>query len=688
MRLRLLLIVLTLLSAFAWCSHTQAGPYDVKVETDPAVIPIGKATLRITVTSAGKPVDDAQVKAIAQMPGMPMGEKEETATPDGKGVYVAPAVFAMQGGYEARVSISGSRGSGVAVIPLQTGANTKSSSMNWPLIIGGIAAVAVVSLVVVRMRRTGQAIPVSKVLSSSVLGSLVLLGIAITITVYGVNHWRRAGSMTPMEAQGMEMNTPAPAGVTPVTLATVNSGPFSASVTYTGQAVGFTQQDVIARVTGALVWMPFYVGDTIKKGQLLAKLDTSQLQPELQQQQAALQSAQRGVDVAQSDYRQAQAGVSEAQAELEQYQGGLEESQANLSAVKEDRKAADSQLAAAKAQLANAQAGVSAAQADKDFADKQAERADKLLAAGAISQQDAQQRHTEAQRASAALNQANQQVIAAQASVDEAQSNIRKSDAQVSAAQKRVLQAQSMLMSHHAHVRTAQAATGSAETKIEQARAQVNQMSAAVAQAAAAKGYSEIYAQTDGVVTDRLISPGTLVNEGQAIIRIAQIRPIRLQANVAESDLANVRIGASVIVWPQGGSQPIYAKVSSVSPSVDPMSRTGSIEVLYANKDRQFLPGQFIKMQIAKGAERSSLSIPADALQIPPQVDGATPKPYVWLAVSSGGQLTAQRRDVKVGLRSADQIEIIQGLKPGDKVVVQGASDLVDGQQISNAGAQ
>ncbi|MBI3911027.1 MAG: FixH family protein, partial [Armatimonadetes bacterium] len=60
--------------------RADAGPYRVEITTDPAVIPVGRAKLILKVTdSAGKPVEGAQVSALAKMPGMDMGEREEPA---------------------------------------------------------------------------------------------------------------------------------------------------------------------------------------------------------------------------------------------------------------------------------------------------------------------------------------------------------------------------------------------------------------------------------------------------------------------------------------------------------------------------------------------------------------------------------------------------------------------------------
>ena len=140
----------------------------------------------------------------------------------------------------------------------------------------------------------------------------------------------------------------------------------------------------------------------------------------------------------------------------------------------------------------------------------------------------------------------------------------------IASAVSKVAQAQSELDSHYAHVRSTEAAADSARQKIAQAQAGVAQAQATLSGASATQGYSEIQAQTDGVVTQRVISPGVLVNPGQTILRVAQISPIRLQANVTEGDLARVRVGSRVQVVKQGeNAAPLTASVTSVAPSVD-----------------------------------------------------------------------------------------------------------------------
>ena len=129
------------------------------------------------------------------------------------------------------------------------------------------------------MRATGQSVNAKGVLNRTVLVSLAMLAAAFAVGTWAVRNLRRESAMTPLEAQVMEMNTPAPEGSLPVTVAEVKEEPFASSISYSGQVVGFVDQDVIPRVTGTIVEMPVYVGDRVKRGQLLARLDTTQLDP-------------------------------------------------------------------------------------------------------------------------------------------------------------------------------------------------------------------------------------------------------------------------------------------------------------------------------------------------------------------------------------------------------------------------
>jgi multidrug efflux pump subunit AcrA (membrane-fusion protein) len=119
-------------------------------------------------------------------------------------------------------------------------------------------------------------------LNRSAIGSVVFL-VALYLVLFnrfGPERWhglvwklRRPGQMSVVEALTMEMEAmKPPEGVLPVATEIVKPRPFEIAVTYTGTVVPLNEELVIARVTGRLTWMPYYAGDRIRKGQLVARV--------------------------------------------------------------------------------------------------------------------------------------------------------------------------------------------------------------------------------------------------------------------------------------------------------------------------------------------------------------------------------------------------------------------------------
>ncbi len=703
---------------------TQAGPYHVEVAAGSNPIALGKSKLLIRLTdSAGKPVDNATIRSLTKMSGMSMGEREVRAMPQPgqPGVYAAPAQFAMEGAYGATLQIDGAQGSASTTVPLNTGQDTGALSSGTtqgqtpasgpvstpngttrPLWLW-LAGATLVAFVLYRVWRTGQRPDLKAVANRSVVGGLLLIGVMLALSTYAVNRFRRPGSMTPIEAQGMEMELPAPAGSAPVELATVRRGSIANRVRYTGQAVGFVEQDVTPRITGTITEMTVYAGDRVRRGQVLARLDTSQAAPLVANQRAGLDMAAQGVGVARKEYQQTLAAINEAHAEVGMKIGGVESARADLRAAQDECAGQQAQLEAAQSMTLDAAAQVQSAQADQTYWRDEISREASLLKAGAVTQEEYQRERAQAENADAKVRQAQARVVQTQAQIRAAQSLVRKAEAMIASATSKVAQAQSELDSHYAHVRSTEAAADSSRQKIAQAQAGMTQARATLAGASATQGYSEIRAQTDGVVTERLISPGTLVNPGQTILRVAQISPIRLQANVTEGDLALVRVGSGVRVSKQGETgAALTAVVTSVAPSIDAQARTGVVEAVVPNKDARFLPGQYVTLDVSTGSTADALLIPTRALRYhtPPSGGAVSTQsvPFVWVAESDAGQnvpgqsasgqdaqYTAREVQVTVGLSDGQNTEVRSGLKAGQKVITAGQDYLKDGDVVAPA---
>lgn len=662
----------------------SAGPYRIDIKSDPAVLPVGRARLNLRLTdSKGKPIAGAKVTVLVQMPGMPMGEREESALPASEpGVYTVRAIFGMAGDYEARVHISGPLGEAQGTLNLSTG-QTAESSGGFP--IGAIAAalfgVTLLALLARQLRRTGQRVNLRAMLSRQVVVAIVMLGIALTAAVWAVNTQRRPGSMTPLEAQVMDMNAPAPEGVLPVRLTSAESKPFHQSVTYTGQVVGYVEQDVVPRVAGTIVSMPVYVGDHVRKGQVLARLDTTQLDPAVSEKSAGVGVARQAVNVATLEYEQALSQVTQAGAEATQAASQVDEARSLLDAAKAGREGVESQIVAAQADVQVAQAEVASAEADQKYQQQQVIRMKTLFDQGVISKDAWQRAEADAHKSDAAVDRAREGFLRAQAGVLTTKADLKRTESEIAAAGRRLQQAQAQVRSKQAGVRMAESAASAAKAKIGQSQASVSEASAGLQAAATQLGFAELRSEVDGVVTSRLISPGVVVTPGQSLLKVAQVSPIRLQANVPESDLARIKTGDSVTVAIRGeAGNPLTVSVTSVSPSVDPNSRTGVVECVYANSDGRFVPGQFVSMEISLGSGGMATVVPSAAVLL----DGG--KSFVWLAEPADqGDFTVSRQEVQTAGTAGGLTAIKSGLALGKKVVVSQLQGLTEGARVESS---
>lgn len=225
--------------------------------------------------------------------------------------------------------------------------------------------------------------------------------------------------------------------------------------------------------------------------------------------------------------------------------------------------------------------------------------------------------------------------------------------------------------------------------------------------------YTVIKSLINGVVTKRLLSQGSLVNPGDVIFQIAQIDPIRLQANVAQQDLDDIKIGSGIAVYDSKKQKIAETKVSSVFPAVETTSRTAIVEAVTPNSSFKFLPGQYIVMSITKSKKANALTVPSAAileidgksalwivLKKPVQGEktlytcvmhpevisdkpGNCPKCGMELVKKEGkSEKTAHMVYVTTGISDGERTEITDGLKNGDEVIYAGFENLKEGDPV------
>lgn len=693
----------TVAGVLCWTSGAVAAPvrasadgYEVSIVSNPPVIVIGKSELRISLQRNGKPVSDARVRALVRMPNMDMGEKEAVARPvQGEaGVYAAPAVFAMAGEYVAEIKVDSGGRESVITAPMATGMDTGPGAPDRRPLYYGLGALMAVILAVwtlIRMRATGQSLELRSVFRLQVAVSLALLVGAVALSVYAVRNWRRPGAMTPIEAQAMEMATPPPPGTAIVKLAAVERGLVEQTVTCTGQAVGWTEQEVLPRVSGWITEMPVYVGTRVRKGDILARLDTSQIAPMVAERSAMLRAGVSASRTARWSGEGAAAMEREAAASLRSARAEVQAAESERASVAAEAEAAEAMLASARLSTPAAKAALAAARADQAYRSAELKRMQALYDKKAVSADELDQARAMAAAASAAVEQAESGLGKAEADVRGAEAAQRKALANLDTARRKVSVARERTSASEASLEAARVAVKSAASGVAEARASASAAAAALADVKTQEGYAVIRATADGVVTRRLVSPGTLATPGRPILLLAEDRPIRLQAAVSETDLGRIRIGATVRVRrPGGDGATVTTRISSVAGAVDPTTRTGVVEAIWPNAAERFNPGAAVVMEIVVARSAHVLRAPSEAVNemVPGDtaIEGRTVRHTVWLADPlDKGTYTARRASFTAGIEGRRFTEIIDGLDEGALVVVDGGRNLRDGDHIAPA---
>jgi HlyD family secretion protein len=210
----------------------------------------------------------------------------------------------------------------------------------------------------------------------------------------------------------------------------------------------------------------------------------------------------------------------------------------------------------------------------------------------------------------------------------------------------------------------------------ETARGAEAQMRAAKAHydnAAVQLGYAEIRSPIGGIVADRPVYAGEMAASGTSIISIVDVSQVIARANVPVKDAGTIRVGATARLTGPDGDIP--AKVTVVSPSVDPNTTTVEVWVQAANPQEKLKPGGTVRVTIVAETIQNTIVVPASALL---NSDEGGQKVMV-----VGADSRAQERKVSVGVRQGNRLQIASGIQEGEQVVTSGGLGLEDKAKVT-----
>lgn len=211
-------------------------------------------------------------------------------------------------------------------------------------------------------------------------------------------------------------------------------------------------------------------------------------------------------------------------------------------------------------------------------------------------------------------------------------------------------------------------------TRLSLADADVERAKASLALAKLKLSKTKITSPIACVVKEKRVSAGDFVKNGTPLFVIIQPNPIKLRFTVPEKEVGRLKVSQEVTLKVDGfpGNE-FKGKVNIVFPNVEEKTRTLQVEALVPNNNGILKPGSFAKVILFTAGERDTIVVPVTALLYEAE--------KVKVFVIEGDR--AQEREVRLGNKYGELMEIVEGVREGEKVVAVGQQNLSQGAKVS-----
>ncbi len=197
--------------------------------------------------------------------------------------------------------------------------------------------------------------------------------------------------------------------------------------------------------------------------------------------------------------------------------------------------------------------------------------------------------------------------------------------------------------------------------------------------ATAQLGYTELRSPIDGVIADRAVYPGDIAPAGTPLLVVMDTSRVVVRLHIPQSQAVQLKLGDTATLQVPGIKLSVPAKVTVISPAVDPNSTTVEIWVQADNPKGDLQPGASVGISIATQTVPNALVVLATAI-----LTGANGETHVMVVTPDGH---AQSQSVSTGIQQGALIQILSGLKPGEEVIVRGAYGIPDKTKVKATSA-
>jgi RND family efflux transporter MFP subunit len=220
----------------------------------------------------------------------------------------------------------------------------------------------------------------------------------------------------------------------------------------------------------------------------------------------------------------------------------------------------------------------------------------------------------------------------------------------------------------------------SAKAQLDSAVAALDNAKASLAEAQTAFDDTSLRAPFDGWIVKRSVDIGALVGPSVSGFTIADTHSVRVVFGVPDTAMARVKLGQRQSIMTDVFPNPFTGQVSAISPAADPKSRVYSVEVTLPNPRNQLKSGMIASLTF--GGEilpRAVLAVPLSAVIRDPQKPGEF---AIFLTEGTGDPATVRTRTVEVGDAYGNMVQVLGGVKAGERVVTTGATLIKNGEQV------
>lgn len=204
------------------------------------------------------------------------------------------------------------------------------------------------------------------------------------------------------------------------------------------------------------------------------------------------------------------------------------------------------------------------------------------------------------------------------------------------------------------------------------AASELNVLTAEVAVIEAQLAHTRIRAPFDGVIGLRSVSEGAYVTPATRIATFQRLDRLKVDFSVPEKYLGRLSPARELTIELAGAGPPLVGRIHAIDPLIDPATRMALVRAGFANPAGRYLSGGFATVRLVLDRTPDALLVPASALV--PGAQGAS------VFVVKDGK--AVRRQVRTRVRTDTAVEVIDGLRPNETIVVSGHGQLRNGQEV------